>query len=148
MVLEVSDLSLRSSSGFDAFYGLEMLELGPDRARGQLLVRPEHLQPFGLVHGGVYAAMAEGLTSFSTASVVLERGLAASGLSNHTSFLRPITSGTVHALATRRHAGRTTWVWEVELTDDANRLCAISRVTIALRPLGANDARALADARV
>ncbi|WP_249020931.1 PaaI family thioesterase [Conexibacter sp. S30A1] len=142
------DLPFSSSSGFDAFYGLEFLELGPERARGQLLVRPEHLQPFGLVHGGVYAAMAEGLTSFSTASVMLERGFAASGLSNHTSFLRPITAGTVHALATRRHAGRTTWVWEVELADDADRLCAISRVTIAVRPLGPDDARALADATV
>ncbi len=148
MVREVPDLPFSSSSGFDAFYGLEFLELGPERARGQLVVRPEHLQPFGLVHGGVYAAMAEGLTSFSTASVMLERGFAASGLSNHTSFLRPITSGTVHALATRRHAGRTTWVWEVELADDADRLCAISRVTIAVRPLGPDDARALADATV
>jgi len=144
MVREMPDLPLTSSSGFDAFYGLELLELGAERARGRLVVRSEHLQPFGLVHGGVYAAIAEGLTSFSTASVVLERGLGASGLANHTSFLRPITSGTVHALATCRHAGRTTWVWEVELSDDAGRLCAISRVTVAVRELPADQAEAAA----
>ena len=47
------------------------------------------------------------------------------GQSNHTSFLRPVTEGTVHAEARRRHRGRTTWVWEVDFTDDQGRLCAI-----------------------
>ena len=145
MVLEMSEGRFTTSSGFDAFYGLELLELGAQRARGRLRVRPEHLQPFGLLHGGLYASIAEGLTSFSTASVVLDRGFGASGLSNHTSFLRPVTSGTVHALASCKHAGRTTWVWEVEMTDDAGRLCAISRVTIAVRALGQDDPRAGAD---
>ena len=56
------------------------------------------------------------------------------GLSNQTSFLRPITEGTVHAEATRRHRGRTTWLWDVEISDDAGRLCAVSRMTIAVRP--------------
>ena len=119
--------------GFDAFYGLEILELGARSARGRLVVRDEHKQPFGLVHGGIYASIAEGLTSWSTASVVVADGLVASGLANHTSFLRPVTAGTIHAHATRKHAGRTTWVWEVEMADDQGRACALSRVTIAVR---------------
>ena len=52
------------------------------------------------------------------------------GLSNNTSFLRPISAGTIHAIATRRHRGRTTWVWDVDLSDDQGRLCATSRVTV------------------
>ncbi|MDE3131302.1 MAG: PaaI family thioesterase [Acidobacteriota bacterium] len=122
------------SLGFDAFYGLELLELGPERARAQLVVQEHHKQPFGLVHGGVYAAIAEALASYSTAAAVAAQGKAASGMSNLTSFLRPVTDGTIHALAACKHAGRTTWVWEVELSDDAGRLCALSRVTIAVRP--------------
>jgi 1,4-dihydroxy-2-naphthoyl-CoA hydrolase len=55
-------------------------------------------------------------------------------MSNFVTFMRPITSGTVHADATRKHAGSTTWVWEVEMTDDDGRLCASSRVTVAVRP--------------
>lgn len=125
----------RRALGFDAFYGLELLELGQDVARAQLSVADHHKQPFGLVHGGVYASIAEALASYATASVVVPRGQAASGMSNFTSFLRPITDGTVHALATCKHAGRTSWVWEVELTDDHRRLCATSRVTIAVREL-------------
>ncbi len=57
------------------------------------------------------------------------------GSSNHTSFLRPVTEGVIHAEARRRHRGRTTWVWEVEITDDEGRLCALVRMTIAVRPL-------------
>jgi uncharacterized protein (TIGR00369 family) len=118
--------------GFDAFYGLEMLELGAESAHGRLVVRDEHKQPFGLVHGGVYAAVAEGLASYSTVSVVLKDGKVASGLSNQTSFLRPVTGGTIDARATCKHSGRTTWVWEVEMTDDRGELCALSRVTVAV----------------
>jgi 1,4-dihydroxy-2-naphthoyl-CoA hydrolase len=123
------------SRGFDAFYGLELLELGPETARARLTVRDEHKQPFGLVHGGLYASIAEGLASYSTVSVVLPTGHLASGMSNSTSFLRPVTGGTIDAHAVCQHAGRTTWVWEVEMRDDQGRLCAVSRVTIAVRPL-------------
>jgi 1,4-dihydroxy-2-naphthoyl-CoA hydrolase len=65
---------------------------------------------------------------------VMPDGNTAQGLSNQTSFLRPILAGTIHARAIRRHRGRTTWVWEVEFTDDAGRLCALTRMTIAVRP--------------
>ena len=55
------------------------------------------------------------------------------GLSNLTSFLRPITAGRIHAEARAQHRGRTTWVWDVQITDDAGRLCAMTRMTIAVR---------------
>jgi uncharacterized protein (TIGR00369 family) len=58
----------------------------------------------------------------------------ATGMSNVTNFLRPITEGAVHALATRLHRGRTTWVWDVRMSDDADRICAVTRMTIAVRP--------------
>jgi 1,4-dihydroxy-2-naphthoyl-CoA hydrolase len=119
--------------GFDALYGLALSEVSVDRASATVPVRDAVKQPFGLVHGGVYAAIAESLTSIATSLAVMEDGKAAMGLSNQTSFLRPITEGTIHARATRRHAGATTWVWEVEMFDDQERLCAITRMTIAVR---------------
>jgi 1,4-dihydroxy-2-naphthoyl-CoA hydrolase len=119
---------------FDALYGLEVLEIGAEHARGRVAVRDEVRQPFGLVHGGVYASIAESLTSMATHEAVQADGLTAQGLSNQTSFLRPILEGTVHAEARRRHRGRTTWVWEVDITDDQGRLCALVRMTIAVRP--------------
>jgi 1,4-dihydroxy-2-naphthoyl-CoA hydrolase len=119
--------------GFDALYGLELLKVAADEVRAQVIVRDEVRQPFGLVHGGVYASIAESLASIGTAVEVLKQGLTAMGMSNNTTFLRSITAGTVHAAAKPLHRGRTTWVWDVEITDDEDRLCATSRVTIAVR---------------
>jgi 1,4-dihydroxy-2-naphthoyl-CoA hydrolase len=120
---------------FDALYGLEVLEVTEDGVRAQVRVRDEIKQPMGLVHGGIYAAIAESITSTATALAVTPEGRMAQGMSNQTSFLRPITHGTIHAEARRRHRGRTTWVWEVEITDDEGRLCALVRMTIAVREL-------------
>lgn len=127
------------SRGFDALYGLEILELSGERATGRIPVRDELLQPFGLVHGGVYAAVAESLASHGTGLAALREGKIAVGMSNQTSFLRPITAGTINACATRRHGGRTSAVWDVEITDDSGRVCALSRVTIAIREFRANS---------
>ena len=121
--------------GFDRHYGLQLLSCSDTEVRAQVAVREEVKQPAGLVHGGVYASIAESMASIATALAVAEQGEMAMGLSNNTSFLRPITEGTVHALATRVHRGRTTWVWDVRFSDDAERTCAVTRMTIAVRPL-------------
>ena len=124
-------------SGFDGLYGLEVLAIAEDEVRAQVRVRDELRQPAGLVHGGVLASIAESITSMATWLAVSEQGRTAQGLSNQTSFLRPILGGTIHAVARRRHRGRTTWVWEVEITDDEQRLCALVRMTIAVRAAAA-----------
>ena len=120
--------------GFDRLYGLELVDISDGEVRASVQVRDELKQPMGLLHGGVYASIAESMASLATALAVLEDGEAAMGLSNSTSFLRPITEGTVHAHATRLHRGRTTWVWDVRFSDDAGHLCAVTRMTIAVRP--------------
>jgi uncharacterized protein (TIGR00369 family) len=123
-----------SEETLDSHLGFEIIEVKEDSARAQVPVTSRVLQPYGLVHGGVYAALAESLASMATAAAVWEDGNIAVGMSNATSFVRPATSGTVHALATRRHRGRTTWIWDVDMTGDDGRLCATTRVTIAVRP--------------
>jgi 1,4-dihydroxy-2-naphthoyl-CoA hydrolase len=123
--------------GFDRLYGLEFVEFSDAEVRAKVAVREEIKQPVGLVHGGVYASLAESITSLATAAAVIAQGNMATGMSNSTSFLRPVTEGAVHAHATRLHRGRTTWVWDVRFSDDAGRLCAVTRMTIAVRPLPA-----------
>jgi 1,4-dihydroxy-2-naphthoyl-CoA hydrolase len=121
--------------GFDRLYGLRLVEISETEARAEVQVRDELKQPAGLVHGGVYAAIAESLASIATGIAVLPEGSVAMGMANSTSFLRPITEGTVHAHATRLHRGRTTWIWDVRFSDDHDRLCAVTRMTIAVRPM-------------
>jgi 1,4-dihydroxy-2-naphthoyl-CoA hydrolase len=120
--------------GFDRLYGLELVEFSDTEVRARVQLRDDLKQPMGLLHGGMYASIAESVASLATALGVLDDGQVAMGLSNSTSFLRPVTEGAVHAHATRLHRGRTTWVWDVQFSDDAGRLCAVTRMTIAVRP--------------
>jgi 1,4-dihydroxy-2-naphthoyl-CoA hydrolase len=123
----------RLDGTFDALYGLVVDSVEDGLVHAHVDVRDELKQPAGLVHGGVYASIAESITSMATYLGVVEDGKSAQGLSNQTSFLRPILEGTIHAVARRRHKGRTTWLWEVEISDDQDRLCALVRMTIAVR---------------
>jgi 1,4-dihydroxy-2-naphthoyl-CoA hydrolase len=125
--------------------GFEHLEVGEEVARARFDVKDCHKQPLGLVHGGVYAALAEGLASDATFAAVAPDGMTAQGMSNNISFLRPVFGGTVHAEARRIHRGRTTWIWDVDMTDDDGRLCATSRLTIAVRPMPDELKAALSD---
>ena len=131
-----ASLPLTFTEGFDGLYGLviDALDLEAGEVRAHVDVEPHHKQPAGLVHGGMFASIAESITSMGTWFAVQGDGKSAQGLSNQTSFLRPILDGTIHALAKARHRGRTTWVWEVEISDDEGRLCSLVRMTIAVRP--------------
>ena len=121
-------------SGFADEIGVEWLDLDPDGAKARIAIEPRHLQPYGIVHGGVHASLAESLTSAATYDAVKDEGKVAMGQANDTVFLRPIGEGNLNALAVARHRGSTTWVWDVELSDDEGRVCALSRITIAVRP--------------
>jgi 1,4-dihydroxy-2-naphthoyl-CoA hydrolase len=129
----LDDFARHMGNGFDRLYGLEVTTAQDGFVAAHVDVRDDLLQPAGLVHGGVYAAMAESVASLGTAVAVMADGRMAMGLSNLTSFLRPITAGRIHAEARAQHRGRTTWVWDVQITDDAGRLCALTRMTIAVR---------------
>ena len=114
--------------------GIQVDEHGDGYVKGHVPVTDSVKQELGLVHGGVYAAMAEGFSSMGTWLARAQDGVVVSGQQNDTSFLRPVTQGTVHAECRARHRGRTTWVWECEFTTEDGKLCALSRVTIAIRP--------------
>ena len=118
---------------FAALYGLEVVSASEEQVVGQVAVREQVRQPAGLVHGGVYASLAESLATLATGAAVRGSGRIAVGHSSQTSFLRPITEGTVHATGRPRHRGRSTWVWEFDISDDDGRLCALVRMTVAVR---------------
>lgn len=121
-------------SGFAEEIGVEWIDLDPDNARARIKVEDRHMQAFGIVHGGVYASLAESLCSAATYVAVKDEDQVALGMANNTTFLRPVSSGYVNALARVRQRGRTTWVWDCELTDDDGRVCALVRMTAAIRP--------------
>jgi uncharacterized protein (TIGR00369 family) len=125
------------SRTFEGFLDLEWLELTSEVARVRFQVRENLKQPLGLLHGGIFSAVAETVASVATVRAVWEDGMIGSGLSNSASFLRPVTSGTVHVLARCRGHDDREWLWSHEFRDDQHRLCALVDVTIAVRPLPA-----------
>jgi len=124
-----------SRDGLSQAIGIEYLSLAPERALARFEVTDTVRQPFGVVHGGALATVAESLCSRATYEAVAGDGMAVMGQANEVAFLRPISSGTVTCRATARHRGRSTWVWDCELVDDRERLCALARLTIAVRPM-------------
>ena len=118
---------------FDGTLGLEFDPTAPDEVCATVGVRDGLCNPFGIVHGGVYSSIAESIATASTIYRVHSDGSSAIGSTNHTSLLRPISEGAIHACGRVLHAGRTSWTWDVEFRDDEGRLCATCRVTIAVR---------------
>ncbi len=119
---------------FEGILDLEWLELTGDSAHVRFAVRENLKQQLGLLHGGIYCAVAETIASVATVREVWRHGFAGSGLSNSASFLRPVTDGTVDVTARLRGHDDREWLWNHEFRDDAGRLCALVDVTIAVRP--------------
>jgi uncharacterized protein (TIGR00369 family) len=121
--------------GFDRLYGALITAATPELVTAEVAVSEALYGAAGTVHGGVLTALAE-----SAAVAGTELGAAAGdasairAISTVTSVLSPVAAGTLYARAVRRHAGRTTWVWEVELAGDDGRACGVTRVTVAVRP--------------
>jgi uncharacterized protein (TIGR00369 family) len=126
-------------SHFDALVGTEWISDDPDDARVRVPIRDELRQPVGLMHGGVMSTLIESVCSRATALAVLDDGMAAMGQSISVSFMRPVTEGHAEVRAKARHRGRTTWVWDAEVLDAEERLCALAQMTIAIRPLPKRD---------
>jgi uncharacterized protein (TIGR00369 family) len=125
-------------SPFDDLLGFELTEIGPERVVGTLPVTAKLHQPFGIVHGGVYATVVETAASFG-ATVAL-RGGRAVGVNNSTDFLRAVRDGVLRVEAVRVQFGRSLQLWQVSITDERERLVAYGRVRLMNLDPPAEDA--------
>ncbi|HYX98815.1 MAG TPA: PaaI family thioesterase [Mycobacterium sp.] len=117
--------------GFDSELGLTYQELTPDGARAQLEIHDRLLQPWGIVHGGVYCSMVESMASTAAYTwISANGGGAVVGVNNNTDFLRAIGSGTVYGTATPVHRGRRQQLWIVTIADSGDRLVARGQVRL------------------
>ena len=115
--------------GFVKLLGLRIEEASGDRVVLACPVTPDLHQPYGLVHGGVYATLAETAASVAGALWFGDRGKVV-GVSNHTDFLRAVRDGELRAEATPLARGRTTQLWQVEVSDQRGRLVAHAKVRL------------------
>jgi 1,4-dihydroxy-2-naphthoyl-CoA hydrolase len=111
--------------------GVTITHATVDEVRAELTIGPEHLQGYGIVHGGVHCGLIESLASIGAALVALPRNQSVVGLENNTSFVRAVRSGAkLHAVSTPITRGRRTQVWEARVLDDQERLVAAGRVRL------------------
>lgn len=118
-----------AGSGWFGQIGLEILHASPSEVLAEWTIGERHLQPHGIVHGGVYASVVESVCSIG-AVLAAPPGKQVVGVENHTSFLRPVRGGRLRARATPLHAGRQAQLWECAISDDGERLIATGRLRV------------------
>jgi uncharacterized protein (TIGR00369 family) len=119
------------ASAFVAAAGLMITKVRPDRLEGYIELGEAHHQPWGIVHGGVYATAVESAASLGASAFAAANGQYAVGVNNNTSFLRPLTAGRVDVTAWPIQQGRTQQLWQVEIVDQAGRLIATGQLRVA-----------------
>ena len=111
--------------------GVTITHATSDEVRAELTVGPEHLQGYGIVHGGVHCGLIESLASIGAALVALPRKQSVVGLENNTSFVRAVRAGAkLRAISTPITRGRRTQVWEARVLDDQDQIVASGRVRL------------------
>jgi uncharacterized protein (TIGR00369 family) len=125
------DEQLRAAAldGLNSVLAFELDEAGPDRVVMSWTIGPQHLQPYGIVHGGVYCSVVETTASIGAALWFGERGKVV-GVANHTNFLRAVGSGRVTATATPIHRGRSQQLWQVLINAEDGRDVARGEVRL------------------
>ena len=118
-----------NGNGVNEELGIEVVALSPEKVVLQVEVGPKVHQPYGILHGGVSALMAEGAASIGGA-VSVGPGEIVVGTELNCSHLRSMSSGTLTATATPVRKGRTVHVWSIDLTDENGRMICIARCTL------------------
>ena len=112
--------------------GIKLSEATKDRVVATMPITPLHHQPVGYLHGGVSLLLAESVASWgSVLNIDTDRQMAF-GLEINANHLRPKREGTLTAVATPLHRGRTTHIWDIRITDENDKLICISRCTVAI----------------
>ena len=126
--------------GWNRAMGLSFTRVTADECIGELIVAEQHLQPYGIVHGGVHTGIIEAACSTGAAVAAAARGQTVVGLENATSFVHAARAGRLRVTARPLTRGRRTQAWEAQVTDETGRLLASGRVRLLCLEPGAEVA--------
>lgn len=129
---QLAEFNARSLPTLSGTLGMEVIEASADRMVVRMPIIEAVRQPFGILHGGATVALAETAASLGTWLGIDQNTFVAAGMEINCNHLRQVRDGVITATATPLHRGRTTWVWDIRVHDEAGRLTAISRCTIAV----------------
>jgi 1,4-dihydroxy-2-naphthoyl-CoA hydrolase len=130
--VDLASLNRAGNGSLHDHLGIEFTDFGPDWLRARMPVDERTKQPFGLLHGGASVALAETVGSTAGSLTVDPNSSRVVGMDINANHLRPVTEGHVHAVAKAESLGRTVQVWTIRITDDAERLICLSRITLSV----------------
>ena len=128
----VADLNARSVDTLVEHIGIEYTEIGDDYIKARMPVDSRTVQPARILHGGASAALAETVGSVAATLCIDMTQQYAVGLDINANHLKSVRSGFVYGTARPVHLGRRTHVWEIKITDEAQKLVCISRLTLMI----------------
>ena len=128
------DLPAMASGTLIENLGIEIVELRDDALVGRMPVDHRTVQPAGVLHGGASVALAETLASWAGYLAVDRDRFHVVGMEINANHIRPVRDGWVYGTAKAESIGRTTQVWTIRVTDEADRLVCLSRITLAVIP--------------
>ncbi|MFN2490987.1 MAG: PaaI family thioesterase [Actinomycetota bacterium] len=132
--METDDAGVPFAATIHESLGIHTVEATPDRVVTEMEVGPKVLQPFGIMHGGASAVLAESAASLGAYLSADPPRMHALGIELSVSHLKALTSGKVRAVATPLRRGRTIQVWTIALADQDGNAVAAARCTLAIRP--------------
>jgi len=112
--------------------GIEFTAIGEDFLEGKMPVDHRTIQPYGLLHGGASVALAETLGSVAASLTLNLEKQVCVGLEINANHLKSVKEGQVKGVAKPVHLGKSTQVWEIKIYNEAEQLCCISRITMAI----------------
>jgi 1,4-dihydroxy-2-naphthoyl-CoA hydrolase len=132
--ISLDQLNEWADNTMSTYLGMEFTEIGPDYLRMMMPVDHRTVQPYGLLHGGASAALAETVGSMASGLVIDSQKQICVGLEINANHIKGVREGYIHAIARPLHLGSTTHVWDIRITDDQHKLVCISRLTVAILP--------------
>ena len=132
--IDLDALTAAGAASMPGHLGIEFVEAGDDWLKARMPVDRRTHQPYGRLHGGASVTLAETVASMAASLTVDPAQNAVVGMEINANHIRPVRDGFVHAVARAEALGRTTQVWTIRITDEADRLACLSRITMAVIP--------------
>lgn len=130
--LDLGSLTANGDHCMPGYLGIEFIDYGDDWIKARMPVNERTKQPYGRLHGGASVVLAETVGSVGAAMTVDRSKFATVGMEINANHIRPVKDGDVFAVARAESIGRTTQIWSIRITDEADKLVCISRITMAV----------------
>ncbi|WP_341208241.1 hotdog fold thioesterase [uncultured Sphingomonas sp.] len=134
--LDLGALTAGCAGSMPGLLGIEFVDAGDDWLRARMPVDQRTRQPYGRLHGGASVALAETVASVAAMATLDPAQSAAVGMEINANHLRPVAEGFVYATAISEARGRSSQVWTIRVTDEAERLVCLARMTAAVIAAG------------